>query len=108
MPKKPKRKPTDQPPLVIADEPVDHEVRKVRGRAIGLEKTVFTEAEGREILAFIDRADKDKEVYPRKVRPVDPRVYRPHDLILNGDGHRAMDEAMDEAIERDGWRNDGS
>ncbi len=31
----------------------------------------------------------------------DPRVYRPHDLILNGDGHRALDREMDEAIERD-------
>ncbi len=28
----------------------------------------------------------------------DPRVYRPHDLILRGDGHRALDRQMDEAI----------
>ncbi len=34
------------------------------------------------------------------------KSYRPHDLILRGDGHRALDKAMDEAIERD-WRNDG-
>ncbi len=31
----------------------------------------------------------------------DPRQYRPHDLILRGDGHRTLDKAMDEAIERD-------
>ncbi len=31
----------------------------------------------------------------------DPRVYRPHDLILHGDGHRALDKEMDEAIDRD-------
>jgi hypothetical protein len=46
------------------------EPQLVRGRSLGLDKTVFSEEESQAFLLFLENADKKKKPYSRRPRPL--------------------------------------